>query len=181
MSIRLTTTLLTVALLAMSFALAEAQPQPRPPQPKGGGGGGGQPSQSGEIITSTTPEVTARLLRDAGYGDVKLYKAPNGTTHVLGTVSDIPVSVIHQSDNNNQVRALLFLVKFAKQDNIDTAYANAWNLAKPFVRAVISNEGELLFAMDFDIMAGVTPPFITRAALIYATLLKQLLEFKPNQ
>src|SRR6266480_2927807 len=62
MSIRLTTTLLTVALLAMSFALAEAQPQPRPPQPKGGGGGGGQPSQSGEIITSTTPEVTARLL-----------------------------------------------------------------------------------------------------------------------
>src|SRR6266566_5096704 len=69
MSIRLTI-VLSVAAYVMSLAVAGAQPQPRPPgQPKGSPGGA--PSQSGGIITSTTPEMTVRLLGEAGYEDVK--------------------------------------------------------------------------------------------------------------
>jgi len=175
MSIRITVALIAAAF-AMSVALVEAQPQPRPGQPKGGGGG--SPAQSGDVITSTTPDLTARMLRDAGYSDVKTVQSKDGKTHVIGNVHDTSVAVMHVYDDQNRAYILDCLVYFGKQDKIDKEYANAWNKKHRFTQAYIDDDGDLNLMMNVELAGGVTSQFIKHSAQRYAAMLKLLYEFK---
>lgn len=170
--------LLGFVLIASPLA---AQPQIQPPS-----GGSAPPAQGGPsagggvLINGSTPEQTAEILKAAGYTNVELYKGQSGAQHASGVTSGTTVSAIHTNCKDGMCATVLFLVNFGKQDTIDAAYMNAWHNQKLYSTLYLSQDGSLM--LGWAVFLGDTSmSHLRRSAAIYATLVKDLLSFKPGQ
>ena len=180
MAKRLSRLVLGCAMALLTASLAQAQPRIGPPGGGGGGGGGGQPQQqpaAAGLIEGTTPELTARMLQQAEYTDVKVFEH-QGTKHVAGKVAGNDVFVLHHFCQEGSCKAISFVLPFGKQPSISQEYIDAWN-DKTFAR-LRRSKGDLFFDMDVFLFGGVTAPYIATAGAVYALRLKELLEFKGN-
>lgn len=170
--------LLGLALIASPLS---AQPQI---QPRGGGvtpSQGGGPQQPGSVlINGTTPEQTAEVLKAAGYENVEIYTGQSGSKHASGVTSGQTVSAIHTNCKDGMCATVLFLVNFGKQDSIDANYMNSWHNDKLYSTLYQSKDGSLM--LGWGIFLGDTSmSHLRRSASIYATLVKDLLSYKPGQ
>lgn len=178
MRLNLTGIALGCAFGLLASGLAEAQPRISPP---GGGGGGGQPQtqpQQGGIINGTTVELTASMMRDAGYTDVQFFEH-QGRKHVRAKAGETPVIVIHDNCKEETCVVISFTVFFGEQRTIDANYINGWNQTKRWCKLYRAKNGHLVFDMDAFI-AGVQPEYVKAMSIIFANMLKQLFEFKPS-
>lgn len=140
---------------------------------------GSEPAQQTAIIETTTPEVTVRVLKDAGYDDAKIYTAKNGTQHASGKVFDVLVSVIHYYDDDKQARNVGYLAIFAKQDDVDARFASAYNSTYRWAKAYLDEEGRFVLTMDYAL--GVPRGAFVDASKRFSTMVKLLLEFSPGK
>ena len=174
-------------ILGLTVALAvgvSAQAQPRLPGSGGGGGGGGgggQPAQSGQLVTSVTPEMTAQMLTQVGYKNVEVYSSQAGRKHVKALLGQLPVYVLHANCEGEQCSSLAFATFFGKQANIDWNYINAWHKSWRYTRLYRNDEEDLVFDMDMHFHSGVTPDYLQKSMVLYAQMLNTLLEFKPGE
>lgn len=180
MIVRLGSVVLGCVLAAMVTALTQAQPQIQQPGGGGGGGGGGgqAPATSGELLKGTTLELTAQVLREAGYTEVQVYTARSGSKHVSGKVDGMVVSAIHLHCKDDRCPALAYLFNFGKQDTIDAAYMNAWNQSKLYARLYKNKEESLILEQDVLVLE-VPPVYLKHTAIMYARLLRDVMQFKP--
>lgn len=158
---------------------ASAQPNIRPPsappsqqpsQPQGG---------AGNLIQGVTPEITAEVLKAAGYSNVEVYTAKSGSKHASGTAHGNTVSVIHMHCKDGLCPAVVFMVNFGKQDTIDFAYTNGWHTDKLYTR-LYQNNGDLFFTWP-AFLGDASLSHLQRVASLYAVLLKDLMSYKPGQ
>ena len=178
---RVTGIVLGCLLGLMLASTANAQPRIQPPGGGGGGGGGGgqqQQQQQGGIINGTNVELTARMMREAGYSDVQFIEH-QGRKHVSAKIGETPVIVIHDNCQNEKCVVISFTVFFGEQRTIDANYMNAWNQTKRWAKLYRAQNGQLVFDMDAFI-AGVQPEYVKAMSVIFANMLKQLFEFKPS-
>jgi hypothetical protein len=170
-------------MIAIGFALicpapSQAQPSLQPP----GGGSGPGPSQpaSGEAIVRIKPAMTAELLKQAKYEDVRVLEPRDNVQSVVGKMGGVPVYVHHFLCEDEGCRLLSFTVYFGQQSHIDANYINAWHYAWRFVKLYRDKKDNLIFKWDVHLFSGVPPNYIRDAASMYAHMLKKLLEFKPE-
>ena len=172
----------SAAALVMCAGFAQAQPRIEPPPPREGGGGQPQqqPAPAGGLIQGTTLEMTMQMLSQAGFADLKIYKAKSGAQHVAGKLGEAVVSVVHLNCKEGKCLTLMFMVSFGKQGNVDLNYMNAWNRDKLYARLYQDKEGNVFFRMD-TVLWDVPPQYITRMGQTFALMLKNVYEYKPAQ
>lgn len=138
-----------------------------------------EPSQQTAVVETTTAELTARMLKDAGYEDAEVYTAKNGTLHAAGKVFGVPVSVIHYYDDDKKVRGVQYLAIFAKQDDVGPEFAHAYNSKYRWAKAYLDDEGRLNLTMDYAL--GVTPAAFVDASKRFGIMIRLLLDFSPRK
>jgi hypothetical protein len=184
MNLRFTSFVFACAVAVMAAGFAHAQPRITPPGGGGGGGGGGgAPSTGGGagLVTAVTAEQVAQLMNQAGYKEVSVAQTQQGSKFVRAKVGEIPVVGLFGGCEGAGCVVVVFRAFFGKQENIDARYIFAWNDAYLISRLYRDSDGDLTFDMGMHLLSGVTPEYIQRTSVLYASLLGKLLEFKPGQ
>lgn len=179
MNFRLTGFVVACAVVLLAAGFAHAQPRITPP---GGGGGGGAPSTGGGgMVTSVTAEQVSQLMQQAGYKEVSVAQTQQGSKFVRAKVGEIPVVALFGGCEGAGCVVVVFRAFFGKQETIDANYIFAWNNAYLISRLYRDGDGDLTFDMGMHLLSGVTPEYIQRTSVLYASLLGKLLEFKPSR
>lgn len=170
------------AMLMIGALLAPVQPadaQPRLPQAGPAPGSTAAP-QDGPLLQGTTPELTAEMLRAAGYRNVTIYTSPAKTRHVRAQVDQVTMQAIHMHCRDEGCRSLAYNVSFGKQETITDSYMNSWNDERLFARLVRTKQGNLLLRQDV-LMRDVPAVYIKTTAEMFANLVRQVLKYNPDE
>jgi hypothetical protein len=173
-----------LAALVAAFGLAQvpasAQPRIQPPanqpqQPPAQQQGGG----TGNVIKGVNPEMTAEILKAAGYTNTEVYTTSSGAKHAAGEINGSTVSVLNLACKDGQCLVLRFMVNFGKQDSIDAKYMNAW-AAQNLIGTLYTDPQGNLFFMWSIFVGDTTVVNVARSAVVFGAALKDLMAFKPQ-
>ena len=174
--------LLALALAALSAAPVQAQPRIQPPS-------GGPPAQSGSpapqggggLIHGTSADNTVRVLQQAGYSKLEAVTVEGGQRHARGEAQGMTVLLLHFQCKNDSCASMTFYTSFGQQDSIDDKWINAWNTEKRFAKLNRTNRNEVVLSMDIHFFGGASQDYLKQSGVLYAGLLKALMEFQPSQ
>lgn len=173
-------------ILASALAVAwpgagDAQPRIQPSGPPAAGPGTPAAPSGTQLLNGTTVEITAEMLTEAGYTDVKIYEARSGNRHVSAKFDDVPMIAMHLHCREDKTcPAVGLVVIFGRQDSIDANYMNAWNTAKLYSRLYKDSDGDLLLQQDIYVR-DVPAVYLKHSAQMFGVLLRDLLKFQPGQ
>ncbi len=169
--------ILLCAFALSSMAPAHAQPKL---QPRGGGEQPhNQPQAQGGLIDRLTPEVTADLLKQAGYTDLEIYSDNSGNKHVKGKINGQSIAVLHYCEKGT-CQFISFVLPLGKQEGVDINWVNSWNYDKLFAKLSQDKEGNIFFQMECYLFGGVSPSHVVSAGQLFAELIKVLYQYKPS-
>ena len=150
--------------------------------PSGGGqAGGGQaaPPVAGPLLMTITPDTTMRILKGVGFTDVELYKDGESVA-VKVTGAEVDSYVWHENCKNGQCVTLWFVCNYGKQESIDAAFINDYNLNTIYTKMSISGSGDLLLSMAGSLYNGVSEAHVRGLGELWLTILKEAMEYKPK-
>ena len=132
---------------------------------------------SSGIINGTTPELTIRVLQEAGYQ--KLTSDKDDKNIVFGEVNNVPVVIFHMNCQPNVgCSRIQFAVFFGAQSSIDINYVNSFNASTCCIKVYFTPKQEFVVNYDMLFMGGSTQVAIAEQGKWFAYLLKKLLEYQ---
>lgn len=169
-----------LAGLGLAFCVAgsaEAQiimpgNNPRPAQPQ-------QPQQPAGLISAVTQQQLAQLLQPAGLQKVELVTGQGGQKGIKGELNGTPVIVALSACQADACAMVSYLVLFGQQQ-VDLNFINSFNRDRGFARLVQTKDNSLILAMDTHLIGGVSPANISAQAAVFASAIKNLLEYRPE-
>jgi hypothetical protein len=124
-----------LSLLALLLVLPLAAPAPQPDP---------------EVITSVSPSDVERMLREEGY---EYQKLDSRTPMYRILIDHRPVVVMILGDNNS---TLMFRTTLEERYRASLSKALQWNQAFRFIKAYLSDSGELVIEYDQLLSGGVS-------------------------
>ena len=108
------------------------------------------PQNDPEVITSVSPSDIERMLQEEGY---EYQKLDSRTPMYRILIDHRPVVVMILGDNNN---TLMFRTTLAARYRPSRSKALEWNQAYRFIKAYLSDGGELVIEYDQLLSGGVS-------------------------
>lgn len=108
------------------------------------------------FVCASYPEGVLRAMTDAGL-TAKLGVDRQGDPSIEGEGAGYKFDVFfYGCENKKQCDSLQFQVSFSASPELDTEFANKWNVSKRFLQAGVRENGVLAFSYDLTTVGGVS-------------------------
>ena len=177
MTSRMLATFLGLGCLALASGVSQAQI--RLDRPLGGGQPAPTATPAGGMIASITAAQMVQVLSQAGYQKGQVLEMKNNFRGAKFDLNGTPVIVILGNCSGDSCANYTYFTFFGKQ-NVTPQFVNAYNYQRSFGKLYTDKDGELVLCMEGFLVGGVTTSYVASTGLTYGSVLKGLLEFKPE-